>query len=125
MRGFVGTRGLKFDKTKDGRPRMRFDLCAGDTDKAKNKYPVWRHIVLYGELAQRFSKVRPGKLISVEGWLIPHVKMDSARRPIFVDGQPLLEYSIIARSADFLERDSVQGHFKDIMDEITKEPEPV
>ena len=114
MRGFVGKRCLSNKPTMKGRPRVTFDLCAGDTDLAKLKVPTWRHCVAYDDLALRYADVHPGELFKVQGYVRTGVKKDYAGKPIFIaNGEPVTEDFIIVSSIIRLKHQGSQYHMFD------------
>ena len=103
-RGFVGRRGLKRDKTKGGRARVRFDLGCGITDIPANKYPTWRHCVAYGKLTDKLSGLRPGLLIGVDGFVVTEGMLDEYYQPV-KDGQssPVTREQLICQSVTLID----------------------
>lgn len=80
-RGFVGRRGLKYDETKKGRSRMKFDIASGISDYTNNKYPTWRHCVAYDALADKLKDIKPGDLVKVAGYIVTEAILDEYYKP--------------------------------------------
>jgi hypothetical protein len=80
-RGFVGAK-IKLGKTLAGRPRAIFDIACGVTDESLGKYPTWRHCVVYDDYALALSKLKPGNLVHVSGWVTTENMIDEYYKPI-------------------------------------------
>lgn len=80
--GFVGSRGLKVDETKNGKARVRFDVGCGVKDESQNKYATWRHCIAYGTLAEKLKGIKSGSWIKVIGWVATEGKLDEYFKPI-------------------------------------------
>lgn len=110
MRGFVGRRGIKFDYTNEKkRPRMRFDLAAGDNNLSLNKIPTWRHCVCYDHLALKMKRIRPGMYVIVSGWVKTEPMLDEYCQAIrdLQGNIRTIEY-LICRSGEFHDHKKLQ-----------------
>lgn len=113
MRGFVGTRHLSNESCKNGRSRIRFDICAGDTDVSKLKFPIWRKCVGYDDIANRLKDLQPGEYLKVSGYILPEIKRDYAGKPVFLPwGEPVIENVIILQNAVRLRHDKQNNMFE-------------
>lgn len=99
LKGFVGRRNLKFDYTdKDNKPRLTFDLGIKQEDLSRNIAPVWRHCIVYGDLAEEFKRIRPGFLLVVTGWLAANYILDAAKNRVEFEGEPVSREKLIVES---------------------------
>lgn len=109
-RGFVGRRGLKHDKTRAGRERVRFDIGCGITDIPHNKYPTWRHCVAYGKLAGKLLGLKPGLLVGVEGFVVTEGLLDEYYQPVInSQKEPVVREQLICQSVvliDYAKKES-------------------
>lgn len=81
-RGFVGRRGLKYDETSKGRPRIRFDIACGKSDEENGQYTTWRHCVGYDRVAELLKDIKQGYLVKCQGWVKTEAVLDEYYKPV-------------------------------------------
>lgn len=108
-RGFVGgVQSIKFYYVGTGRACLRFDISCNKPDAEKLKFTIWRHCVVYGEMAEDFKNIRPGDLVAVRGWLELEARRDDYGRPIVEDGQIVKRETLICWEIGKREHEKLQ-----------------
>lgn len=102
IRGFLG-QNPRYDMTANGRLRLRFQAACTPNDEAHYKFPIWRNVVLYDELAQAMSKIKKGSYVQISGWLTKEAKRDENGRIFYKDGEIVNVEILIGRKALELE----------------------
>lgn len=82
-RGFVGSRPApEYDRTKNGRPRIKFCIACGKTNEDDGKYPTWRYCIGYDKVAEILKDIKVGNLVKVSGWVSTESQVDEYYKPV-------------------------------------------
>lgn len=104
-RGFVGRQRLSYDRTSNGKTRLRFDLACGITNPEFNKYSTWRHCVAYGPVADLLRTIKVGDLVRVCGWVSTEAVLNDYMQPLIENGKMVFHESLVLFDGDILEHD--------------------
>lgn len=104
-RGFVG-KTVRYDKTLQGRPRLRFDIACGEADEPNGKYATWRHCFFYGDHATNLKDIKTGDLVKVSGWVVTEAILNDYSQIIMdKEGFPVKMEKLICFKGEKLEHE--------------------
>jgi len=106
-RGFVGSRPPpEYDRTKKGRPRIKFCIACGKTDEESGKYPTWRFCIGYERIAEILKGVKVGNLVRVSGWVATEALLDEYYKPVLDEfDRPQKREVLIVYKAEIMQYD--------------------